>query len=260
LPGRNIIDFAYAVPTSATWRSARQDQQVSPLVSELNNDDESVISKGRRRRPPPGIAGHDQPRNAIAAPPHRCAQYAGLGRRIVDALPARPHPIFRWLTGALPRPRASIRRDVGVTAGYGRPTSRARYRLQGARGNASQLAELVRVKRQPSNARCLSSARPATRSIRGINTDLPVHFAQRRRRSDGASSGSSHAGGISAIRSRVLKDFEDTPDRWIRPALGPRRRDRAALPRALRCRLSASRNARRVQQVIAERRNITISV
>ena len=208
-------------------------------------------------------ATRDAVRDAIrrARPAHRRA-----------AVPARQDANIptRSCTGALPRlARASIdevfvggrsRRDAAVRR-------RARHvpRLQGGacrhdRAAAEVGERLVRAQEgeggevQGADGRASGAAIP----IRGINTDLPVRFAP----NGGAVPGDRIVGiltpgeGITIypIQSPALKDFEDTPERWLDRALGYGRAHAAAVSGADRgADPSTSRaSLAQVAQVIAE--------
>jgi (p)ppGpp synthase/HD superfamily hydrolase len=132
------IDFAYAVHTDVGNRAVgcKINGQMAPLVSELNNGDEvdiltskaqdgaasaweSIVVTGRAR-----LAIRRATRNAVRA------QYAALGRRIVERLIQRAKREYsdEKLTGALPRlarPRSTTCLPPSAAARCGPPTSAA---------------------------------------------------------------------------------------------------------------------------------------
>ena len=162
------------------------------------------------------------------------AQYAALGRQIVERLCQRAKREYsdEKLQGALPRlARASID-EVFAAVGRGemRPSDVARamypdYKEEriAARAAAEVGERLVRPE-DGQGADVQGAAAPARSSdasipIRGINSDLPVRFAP----NGGAVPGDRIVGiltpgeGITIypIQSPTLKDFEDTPERWL---------------------------------------------
>jgi (p)ppGpp synthase/HD superfamily hydrolase len=157
-------------------------------------------------------------------------QYAGLGRRIIERFCERAKVAYsaEKLRGALPRlARASIE-DVMSAVGRGemRAADVARamypdYREERAAALAQQprpegdWSGLKRSKAVKFKVPLEGGAIP----IRGVNTDLPVRFAP----AGGAVPGDRIVGiltpgeGITIypIQSPALKDFENTPDRWL---------------------------------------------
>jgi (p)ppGpp synthase/HD superfamily hydrolase len=160
------------------------------------------------------------------------AQYAALGRRIVERLIQRAKREYsdEKLTGALPRlARASID-DVFAAVGRGemRPSDvgRAMYpdykeeRIAAVSPPKSEtgwfgLKKGKAVKFKVPTAEQTAASIP----IRGINSDLPVRFAP----NGGAVPGDRIVGilipgeGITIypIQSPTLKEFEETPERWL---------------------------------------------
>jgi guanosine-3',5'-bis(diphosphate) 3'-pyrophosphohydrolase len=161
------------------------------------------------------------------------AQYAGLGRRIVERLFQRAKKEYsdEKLTGALPRLARSSIEDVMAAVGRGEmkasDVARAMYpdykEERATARPASKKAEsgwfgLKRgraVKFKAPNYRDDGPAIP----IRGINSDLPVRFSP----DGGAVPGDRIVGiltpgeGITIypIHSPALKEFEEAPDRWL---------------------------------------------
>jgi (p)ppGpp synthase/HD superfamily hydrolase len=250
LPRRaNAIDFAYAVHTDVGNMAVgcKINGKIAPLVSELTNGDEVEILTSKAQAAPPAawesLVTTGKARAAIrratrAAVRH---QYAGLGRRIVERLCQRAHIEYsdEKLEGALPRlARASIE---DVMSAVGRGEMRAAdvvramypdYKEERAAAIAQQpkpkpesgwfgLKRAKSVKYQvPGQPGGTPSGKAATAiPVRGINTDLPVRFAP----NGGAVPGDRIVGilnpgeGITIypIQSPSLKDFEDTPERWL---------------------------------------------
>ena len=121
------IDFAYAVHTDVgnTAVGCKINGQIAPLTSELVNGDEVEISTSKAQTAPPAawesIVVTGKARAAIRRATRVAvrAQYAGLGRRIVERLFQRAKIAYsdEKLTGALPRlARASIE-DVMAAVG-----------------------------------------------------------------------------------------------------------------------------------------------
>ena len=160
-------------------------------------------------------------------------QYTGLGRRIVERLFQRAKIAYsdEKLTGALPRlARASVEEvmaAVGRSEMKASDVARAMYpdykeERAAAHGDQAEAGErLVRPEQVQarSNSGCRTTRRRPAIPIRGINSELPVRFAP----NGGAVPGDRIVGiltpgeGITIypIQSPALKDFEDTPERWL---------------------------------------------
>ena len=115
----NVIDFAYAVHTDVgnTAVGGKINGKIAPLVSELANGDEVEIITSKAQTAPPAawesLVKTGKARAAIRRATRVAvrAQYAGLGRRIVERLCQRAKIAYsdEKLQGALPRlARASI--------------------------------------------------------------------------------------------------------------------------------------------------------
>ena len=235
------IDFAYAVHTDVgnTAVGCKINGKIAPLVSELSNGDEVEIITSKAQTAPPaawesivvtGKARAGDPRAPRATP---CARnMPALGRRIVERLFQRAKSEYsdEKLHGALPRlARASIE-DVMAAVGRGemQPSDVARamypdYKEERVAAVPPPKADerLVRAARR---AKAVKFKVPTATDrgaipIRGINTDLPVRFAP----NGGAVPGDRIVGiltpgeGITIypIQSPALKEFEDTPERWL---------------------------------------------
>jgi (p)ppGpp synthase/HD superfamily hydrolase len=239
LPRRaNAIDFAYAVHTDIGNMAVgcKINGKIAPLVSELTNGDEVEIITSRAQVAPPAawesLVTTGKARAAIRRATRNAVrnQYAGLGRRIVERLCQRAKITYSddMLAAALPRlARASIEE---VMAAVGRGEMRAAdvvramhpdYKEERAAGTvappkpAGRWFRLMKAKSADGESVDAGAAIP----IRGINTDLPVRFAP----NGGAVPGDRIVGiltpgeGITIypIQSPVLREFEDTPERWL---------------------------------------------
>src|SRR5687767_11869535 len=123
----NAIDFAYAVHTDVgnTAVGAKINGKIAPLVSELVNGDEVEIITSRAQIAPPAawesLAKTGKARAAIRRATRVAvrAQYAGLGRRIVERLCQRAKKDYSddKLQGALPRLARHSVEDVMAAVG-----------------------------------------------------------------------------------------------------------------------------------------------
>ncbi len=243
LPRRaKVIDFAYAVHTDVgnTAVGCKINGKIAPLVSELENGDEVEIITSKAQKAPPAaweslvITGKARASIRRATRTAVRNQYAGLGRRIVERLCQRAKLAYsdEKLQGALPRLARASLEDVLSAVGRGelRAADVARamypdYKEERAAALAQQpkpessgwfgLKRVKAVKVKMPDPGTDGTAIP----IRGINSDLPVRFAP----NGGAVPGDRIVGiltpgeGITIypIQSPALKDFEDTPERWL---------------------------------------------
>jgi guanosine-3',5'-bis(diphosphate) 3'-pyrophosphohydrolase len=235
------IDFAYAVHTDVgnTAVGCKINGKVSPLVSELQNGDEVDIVTSKAQTAPPAawesVVVTGKARAAIRRATRAAvrAQYAGLGRRIVERLFERASKEYsdEKLQGALPRlARASVE-DVMAAVGRGEmkvsDVARAMYPDYKEERSTARVAPkkvesgwfgLRRSKALKFKVPSYRDDGPAL-PIRGINSDLPVRFAP----DGGAVPGDRIVGiltpgeGITIypIQSQALREFEDQPDRWL---------------------------------------------
>ncbi|HET7681901.1 MAG TPA: bifunctional (p)ppGpp synthetase/guanosine-3',5'-bis(diphosphate) 3'-pyrophosphohydrolase [Xanthobacteraceae bacterium] len=237
--GGTPIDFAYAVHTDVGNMAVgcKINGQISPLASQLNNGDEVEIITSKAQVAPPAawesIVVTGKARAAIRRATRAAirAQYAGLGRRIVERLFQRVKIEYSddKLRGALPRlARASID-DVMAAVGRGEmkaaDVARAMYpdyKDERAAARAAQPAKSESGWFGLKRAKSLKFKVPSEGTplpIRGINSDLPVRFAA----NGGAVPGDRIVGiltpgqGITIypIHSPALKDFEEAPERWL---------------------------------------------
>jgi RelA/SpoT family (p)ppGpp synthetase len=233
------IDFAYAVHTDVGNHAVgcKINGKVAPLVSELSNGDEVDIITSKAQSSPPSawesivvtgkarLAIRKATRNAVRI------QYAELGRRIVERLCQRAKREYsdEKLTGALPRlARASVD-DVFAAVGRGemRPSdvARAMYpdykeeRIAAVPPPKSESGWFGLKKGKAVKFKVPEAEQASSIPIRGINSDLPVRFAP----NGGAVPGDRIVGiltpgeGITIypIQSPTLKEFEETPERWL---------------------------------------------
>jgi (p)ppGpp synthase/HD superfamily hydrolase len=234
------IDFAYAVHTDVGNHAVgcKINGQIAPLVSELNNGDEvDIITSDAQTAPPSAwenIVVTGKARLAIRRATRVAVrtQYTALGRRIVERLCQRAKREYsdEKLTGALPRlARASID-DVFAAVGRGemRPSDVARAMYPDYKEERISPAPPPKtetgwfgLKRGKSVKFKVPTDEQSAASIpiRGINSDLPVRFAP----DGGAVPGDRIVGilnpgeGITIypIQSPTLKEFEETPERWL---------------------------------------------
>ena len=226
----NAIDFAYAVHTDvgASAVGCKINGKFAPLSSELQNGDEvEIITSPAQAAPPPAweqLAVTGKARAAIRRATREAIrdQYAGLGRRLVERLFQRAKIEYAddKLKGALPRLARSSIEDVMAAVGRGElkasDVARAMYpdykEERVARFGPAGSKRLRGVAAE-------ASAPRATIPVRGINSDLPIQFAP----NGGAVPGDRIVGivtpgqGITIypIHSPALKDFEDSPERWL---------------------------------------------
>ncbi len=239
LPRRaNAIDFAYAVHTGVGNMAVgcKINGKIAPLVSELVNGDEVEIITSRAQQAPPAaweslvITGKARAairRATRAAVRH---QYAGLGRRIVERLCQRAKFFYsdEKLQGALSRLARSSIEEVMSAVGRGEMRAADVARAMYPDYKEERAATIAKEPKAESGWFGLKRAKsvkvkvPEAGSaipIRGINTDLPVRFAS----NGGAVPGDRIVGiltpgeGITIypIQSPALKDFEETPERWL---------------------------------------------
>ena len=236
------IDFAYAVHTDVgnTAVGCKINGKIAPLMSEIVNGDEVEVLTSKTQEAPPAawelIVVTGKARAAVRRATRAAvrAQYAGLGRRIVERLFQRAKIAYsdEKLIGALPRlARGSVEE---VMAAVGRSELKASdvaramypdYKEERAAAMALKkpksesgwfgLKKLTSVKFKVPGVTATGPAIP----IRGINGDLPVRFAPE----GGAVPGDRIVGilnpgeGITIypIQSPALSEFEDHPERWL---------------------------------------------
>jgi guanosine-3',5'-bis(diphosphate) 3'-pyrophosphohydrolase len=231
------IDFAYAVHTDIGNMAVgcKINGKIAPLISQLGNGDEVEILISNAQVAPPAawesIVVTGKARAAIRRATRTAVrdQYAGLGRRIIERLFARVKLEYsdEKLTGALPRLARSSVEEVMAAVGRGEmkaaDVARAMYPdykeervvLKPPKSESGwfglKMGRAVKFK--------LPNADGSAIPIRGINGDLPVRFAP----NGGAVPGDRIVGIMTAgegitiypIQAPALKEFEETPERWL---------------------------------------------
>ena len=242
LPSRATpIDFAYAVHTGVGDRAvgAKINGKVSPLVSELQNGDEVEIITSAAQTPPAAweaIVVTGKARAAIRRATRAAvrAQYAGLGKKIVERAVARAGKAFseEKLAGAVNRLARTSLDDVYDAVGRGEMRSddvvkalhpewtgpRAEERAVPQGEGWFELAQGQSLKFKIPGIETDPDPKTAI-PIRGINRELPVRFAP----NGGAVPGDRIVGILTAgegitiypIQSPALQDFEEEPQRWL---------------------------------------------
>src|SRR3984957_7316314 len=233
------IDFAYAVHTDVGNQAVgcKINGKIAPLASELQNGDAVEVLTSKAQAAPPAawesLVGTGKARAAIRRATRQAvrSQYAELGRRIVERVCQRAKREYsdESLTGALPRlARHSIE---DVFAAVGRGEMKASDVVRGMYPDYKEERAAAVGIRNPEpgwfglgSGKAVKFKLPTAEDksaipIRGINSDLPVRFAPE----GGAVPGDRIVGiltpgeGITIypIQSSALKDFEDTPERWL---------------------------------------------
>ncbi|GAB4068961.1 bifunctional (p)ppGpp synthetase/guanosine-3',5'-bis(diphosphate) 3'-pyrophosphohydrolase [Ancylobacter sonchi] len=239
--GATPIDFAYAVHTGVGNMAigAKINGKVSPLVSRLHNGDEVEIITSPSATPPAAwesIVVTGKARAAIRRATRVAvrAQYAGLGRRMVERAMARAGKAFsdEKLAGSVGRLARTTTEEVYAAVGLGEMRAddvvKALYpEWTGPRPEEKQAPkgegwfELERgqsLKFKIPGVEIAPDPKTAI-PIRGINGELPVRFAP----NGGAVPGDRIVGimtpgeGITIypIQSPALQDFEEEPERWL---------------------------------------------
>ncbi|MHA1189705.1 MAG: RelA/SpoT AH/RIS domain-containing protein, partial [Alphaproteobacteria bacterium] len=238
--GATPIDFAYAVHTDVgdTCVGAKINGKLAPLVQKLENGDEVEIVCSSEQRPPTAweslvVTGKARAAIRRATRGHVRKQYAGLGRHILKrAFDEADRPFDdNLLDAALSRLGHDDLADALSAVGRGElkaanvlaaiyPDYReGRARQSGARSEEGWLASArgsLKFK-FPGRARKVNGK--ASIPIRGLDSDMPVRFAE----NGGAVPGDRIVGiltpgeGITVypIHSPSLGKFDDEPDRWI---------------------------------------------
>jgi GTP pyrophosphokinase len=238
------IDFAYAVHTDVgnSAVGCKINGKTAPLVSELVTGDEVEIVTAAGQSPPAAwesVVVTGKARAAIRRSTRAAvrAQYAGLGRKMVERAFARAEKPFSddRLSGAVARLARASAEDVFSAVGRGdiraddvvkalnpdwrgeRPKAKPAPRGDGWFGlrRAANLRFRIPGFRASPNAAEPEDSIP----IRGMNSDLPVRFAP-----DGGAVPGDRIVGIVApgegitiypIQSPALKAFDDQPERWL---------------------------------------------
>ncbi len=234
------IDFAYAVHTDVGNQAigCKINGKIAPLASELQNGDEVEILTSKAQASPPAaweslvVTGKARAAMRRATRQAVRTQYAELGRRIVERVCQRAQRDYSddRLSGALPRLARYSIDDVFAAVGRGEMKAADVVRAMYPDYKEERAIATVPPKLEPGwfglkkgkavkfkvpDGEDMGRAIP----IRGINSDLPVRFAP----DGGAVPGDRIIGimtpgeGITIypIQSSALKDFEDTPERWL---------------------------------------------
>jgi RelA/SpoT family (p)ppGpp synthetase len=234
------IDFAYAVHTDVGNHAVgcKINGKIAPLASELQNGDEVEILTSNAHVAPPAawesLVATGRARAAMRRATRQAVrtQYAELGRRIVERMCQRAKREFSDdnLTGALPRLARKSIDEVFAAVGRGEMKAsnviRAMYpdyKEERATAPGTPTGEagwfgLVTGKAMKFKVPG-GKGKDFSLPIRGINSNLPVRFAPE----GGAVPGDRIVGiltqgvGITIypIQAPALKEFEDTPDRWL---------------------------------------------
>jgi GTP diphosphokinase / guanosine-3',5'-bis(diphosphate) 3'-diphosphatase len=237
--GATPIDFAYAVHTDVGNMAvgAKINGKIGPLSSPLQNGDEVQILTSKAQTAPPAawesIVVTGKARDAIRRATRDAVrnQYSGLGRRIVERLFQRAKIEYsdEKLEGALPRLARSSIDDVMSAVGRSEMKASDVVRAMYPDYKDERVAPVAPKAESGwfglKKAKAVKFKLPgdgengAAIPIRGINTDLPVHFAP----DGGAVPGDRIVGimtpgeGITIypIHSEALKQFEDVPEHWL---------------------------------------------
>src|SRR5690242_3803707 len=231
------IDFAYAVHTDVGNHAVgcKINGKIAPLISELANGDEVEVLTSKGQLAPPtaweSIVVTGKARAAIRRATRAAvrAQYAELGRRIVERLCVRAKREYsdEKLAGALTRlARTSIEE---VFAAVGRGEMRASDAVRAMYPDYKDERAVTAPPKTESGwfglrfGKAVKFKVPSgvgeSIPIRGINSDLPVSFAP----NGGAVPGDRIVGimtpgeGITIypIQSPTLQQYEDEPERWL---------------------------------------------
>src|SRR5262249_13961751 len=232
------IDFAYAVHTDVGNHAVgcKINGKIAPLVSELANGDEVDIITSRAQAAPPtaweSLVVTGKARAAIRRATRAAvrAQYAELGRRIVERLCARAKREYsdEKLAGALTRLARASLDDVFAAVGRGemRAADVARamypdYKDERAVVPAPPKADSswFGLRRGKAVKFKVPDGTAESIPIRGINSELPVRFAPDRGAVPGDRLGGLQTPGegitIYPIQSATLQEYEDQPERWL---------------------------------------------
>ena len=238
--GATPIDFAYAVHTDIgnSCVGCQINGRHAPLISELGNGDEVEIIRSEAQVPPAAwesFAITGKARAAIRRATREAVrhQYAGLGKEILERSLKQSSPDIDLKEIEVAVPRMGLNHLDDLYSGIGRgelevsevvhalrgdanaPGGGARKK--GVRGRLFSLSNLSKVIRLPGGLG--KRERGEAIPVRGLNRDLPINMAA----GEGAVPGDRIVGiltpgaGITIypIHSKALKEFDDTPERWV---------------------------------------------
>jgi len=238
--GATAIDFAYAVHTDVgnSAVGAKINGRIAPLISELHNGDEVVITRSEGQTPPAAwesVVVTGKARAAIRRATRDAvrAQYGGLGRQIIERAFKRAGRNFTEakLKAALPRLARSSLDDVFVAVGRGEMYSgdvvraiHPDFKDERAAGPAPAQGDSGWFGLNKATGlmfKALGKGDDAQNAIpiRGVRGDLPVRFAPK----GGAVPGERIVGiltpgeGITIypIHAPALTAFDDKPELWL---------------------------------------------
>ncbi len=244
--GATPIDFAYAVHTDVgdSCVGAKVNGRIMPLMTELKNGDEVDIIRSKAQVPPAAwesIVVTGKARSAIRRATKNAIrkQYSGLGARILERAFQRAGKTFakESLKPVLHRLARKDVEDVLTSVGRGELASgdvmkavfpdykdervtqvQPKQREEGWSRIRNAAGMLFQIPGRASRRDKGSLPKDGAVPIRGIHSDLPVHFAP-----EGAVPGDRIVGivqpgsGITIypIQSPSLTAFDDQPERWI---------------------------------------------
>jgi guanosine-3',5'-bis(diphosphate) 3'-pyrophosphohydrolase len=243
--GATPIDFAYAVHTDVgdTCVGAKVNGRVMPLMTELKNGDEVEIIRSKAQVPPAAwesIVVTGKARSAIRRATKNAIrkQYSGLGARILERAFQRAGKTYtkESLKPVLHRLARKDIEDVLASVGRGELASSDVMKAVFPDYQDERVTQVQPKQREEGWSRIRNAAgmlfqipgRAARREkgqprdgalpIRGVHSDLPVHFAP-----EGAVPGDRIVGivqpgsGITIypIQSPSLTAFDDQTERWI---------------------------------------------
>ena len=236
--GATAIDFAYAVHTDVgnTAVGAKINGRIAPLISTLNNGDEVQIVRAKDSTPPAAwesLARTGRARASIRRATREAAksQYGDLGRRIVERAFERAQRAYTdvKLKAALKRLGRRSLDDVFVGVGKGELASLDVVRAvhpdyQDERKAGPMIGPNESGWFGLPGAANLSFKVPvhgegAAPPLRGVDWDLPVHFAEK----GGAVPGERIVGirepgkqiTVYPIHSPALVAYDDKPELWL---------------------------------------------
>ncbi len=232
--GATAIDFAYAVHTDVgnSAVGAKINGRIAPLISELHNGDEVLISRSEGGSPPAAwdsvvVTGRARAAIRRATREAAKAQFGGLGRQIVERAFERAGKKFAEAKAGCPRlARASVD-DVFIGVGRGEilpptwcgrstRTSRSEGRalrapkrermVRPAEGGRSHLPRTREVRRRRGAAAARHRSRYA-RALRAQGRGGPGRAHRRHSRPDGII--------VYPIHSPALVAYDDRPELWL---------------------------------------------